>query len=276
MTGSISKQKWALFTGRGNLPGSFRLVSGMAFLAGAVLGLGSVSAQAALVSDDYDIYTELSGLSGRTSLSLTAQLGITIDSSSQTTWTLLNTTPATSWSGNPNNSDQFGTGVGDPPRIDALFFGLVGFPLNFQANDLDMTVLAVSDSQGWTIDDASNTNSGGGGKFALVNEIDDPTDRLGINKTLVFTLSTTAFTWSRDTFLSALGSTGGNGGWQVGASFQTVGRRGSESGIATADYREGDRLVGDPTPAPEPETLALLAIGLLGARLARKRLTSAA
>ncbi|UEX78449.1 PEP-CTERM sorting domain-containing protein [Sediminicurvatus halobius] len=216
------------------------------------------SASAALTASDYDVFVDMAEVD--TTFGLAAQLGITIDSDSQTTWTLLNAASSDSWSGTDG-----GSGTGNPPRIDQLFFSLheFGGAGSFTANDLTMALVeSLSDvDSGWSLNDA-NGNSGGAGTFELVNESDDSGSRLGRDLKLVFTLTTDQFVWDLDTFLNAPLSGAGNGGYQAAASFQSVGEDGDDSGVVAGLYGEG----GD-TPAggvPAPGSLILFATGIAG------------
>lgn len=231
------------------------------FIAGSLsIALISNAGAASLDPNAYDIFATLTGSGSASGVPLSAELGITIDSTSTTTWTLLNTAPASS---GPTSGGQ---GAGDPPRIDELFFGLEGFDGTatspYNANDLTMSInTGLSDvDSGWELQNGGA--SGGGGTFALVNTATDNTQNLGVDLRLVFSLTTTAFDWSIDTFLNAPNSFNGANEteWQVAASFQTVDSDGEDSGVAVGRYEEGGR---DLDPIPEPTIVLLLGSGLL-------------
>jgi len=226
------------------------------------------TAYASLLQADFDVFVQMSGNGADSGVPLSAELGITIDSNTQTTWTLLNTSLNSS---GPNSGGQ---GVGLPPRIDALFFGLEGFP-PLTSSALTMTVdAAKSDSSGWALSDFVGS-SGGAGKFTLSQDADNSSN-LGVDQQLVFTLTTDAFDWVPNTFFNALDSINGNTptGWQVAASFQTVDSDGEDSGVATGSYVAGSAGGNSVPPAatippaavPAPASLALLGLGgvLLG------------
>lgn len=245
----------------------------LGILFGISISLAAGVVNATLISGDFDIFAELSGEGADDGDPLSAQLGITIDSTSTTTWTLENTTVSSS---GPTSGGQ---GTGDPPRIDELFFSL----FNMSFSDLTSQILSITDGGAtldcdgpdsgdsrcdWVLTDGGS--SGGGGTFNLSEFAQSNDANLGITEQLIFQLTSTGPEFGLNTFLSAPDSTNGPNttGFQVAASFQTVGTDGQDSGVATGRYIEGG---GGLQQIPEPNVLALFGTGLLGLGLIGRR-----
>ncbi len=157
------------------------------------------------------------------------------------------------------------TSPNTPPEalIDAFWFNM-----KLAAGE---TVSFSMVSAGWTV---GNCTSPASCKFDYTGDANKPGDRLGAGGTMSFVINFADGSGGIDAYLAALtgadksagtGIGGGNDSGQVCVSFQQLGDKGEDSDLLCSNW--GDK----PPELPEPGTLGLLGIGLLGMGLARRR-----